>query len=310
VGTTPLAAGMRPAAAVRPRIAAVTLAAIAATAALPAVGSRPAQALPSGSAPVYRARTPFIVDGAGRVAILHGVNVVYKVPPYYPPASQFGPSDADWLAAHGFDVVRLGVIWAGVEPSPNHFDDTYLGHIAAIVDMLGSRGIAVLLDFHQDMMNELFQGEGFPAWAVHTEVPPTNCCGFPGNYFTPAVLRAFDNLWLDRDGLWNAYRDAWTHVAARFAHNSEVLGYDLFNEPWPGTQWPTCASPLGCPAFDTQLLQRFYEHVIAGIRRVDRQHIVWWEPQVIDDFGGGDNVGLVTPLRDRGGSNGISFHAY
>lgn len=28
-------------------------------------------------------------------------------------------------------------------------------------------------------------------------------------------------------------------------------------------------------AFDTGFLQPFFEHAIAGIRRVDRRHVVW-----------------------------------
>ncbi|MCW2659182.1 MAG: endoglycoceramidase [Mycobacterium sp.] len=31
---------------------------------------------------------------------------------------------------------------------------------------LASHGIVSLLDFHQDLYNEAFQGEGAPAWAV------------------------------------------------------------------------------------------------------------------------------------------------
>jgi endoglycosylceramidase len=293
----------------RRRIVLGLAAVLAATAAVPAVGLRPSTAAPA-PAPAYQVSYPFVHDSAGRVVFFHGMNVVYKVPPYYPPANVFGSSDADFLAAHGFDIVRLGVIWAGLEPSPGHFDDTYLDNIAQIVSLLQSRGIAVLLDFHQDMMNELFQGEGFPRWAVHTEPPPTNCCGFPGNYFTPAVMRAFDNVWLNRFGLWDAYRDAWTHVAARFAHTGNVIGYDLFNEPWPGTQWESCGSPAGCPVFDTQLMQRFFEHVIAGIRSVDTTHIVWWEPNVTDDFGAGNGVGLLSPIHDSAADDGISFHDY
>jgi endoglycosylceramidase len=34
------------------------------------------------------------------------------------------------------------------------------------VTTLASHGIVSLLDFHQDLYNEAFQGEGAPAWAV------------------------------------------------------------------------------------------------------------------------------------------------
>ncbi len=33
-----------------------------------------------------------------------------------------------------------------------------------------------------------------------------------------------------------------------------MIGYDLINEPWPGTTWEPCATdPKGCPAQDAVL---------------------------------------------------------
>lgn len=269
--------------------------------------------------PRFRADSPFIRDAAGRAVFFHGVNAVWKLPPYYPRSTLFGwpadqsyfdERDAQFLAENGLNSVRLGVLWAGVEPERDRFDESYLGRIEQIVDLLAPRGVTVLLDFHQDMYNERFQGEGFPAWATHTEVPETNCCGFPGNYFTPAVMRAFDNLWLDHDGLWDEFRDFWVHVAGRFKGKANVVGYDLLNEPWPGTQWPTCANLEGCPAFDAGIMQQFYEHAIAGIRSTDPSGIIWWEPNVTNDFGAANGVGLVSRISDPGASTGVSFHAY
>jgi len=267
----------------------------------------------------FRVDGGFIKDKAGRVLFFHGVNAVWKRPPYTPPSTLFGQSaatsyfderDADFLAANGLNSVRLGVLWVGVEPGRDAFDDAYLDRIMNLVNLLQSRQITVLLDFHQDMYNERYQGEGFPDWATIDDGIPANQFGFPQNYFTPAVKRAFDNLWADRDGLWEEFRDAWTRVAARFQTTSNVIGYDLFNEPWPGSQAETCANPEGCPAFDSQTLQPFYEHVMAGIRSVDRRNIIWWEPNVTNDFGAANNVGLVTPIDDPGANQGISLHDY
>ena len=50
-----------------------------------------------------------------------------------------------------------------------------------------------------------------------------------------------------------------------------------------------------------RLLRRFppkYENVIAGIREIDSATPVWWEPQVIDDGGAGNSVGLLSPIAD------------
>ena len=67
--------------------------------------------------------------------------------------------------------------------SPGSYDDNYLASIAQTVATLASHGIVSLLDFHQDLYNEAFQGEGAPAWAVQTGGLPNPQLGFPGNYF-------------------------------------------------------------------------------------------------------------------------------
>jgi len=297
------------------------------------VTASPAPAVRRDSVAVpFHADAPFIRDAVGRVRFFHGVNAVWKMPPYYPPSSAypapfavaqaksfFDERDAAFLADNGLNSVRLGSLWAGVEPRRNVFDNRYLDRIDDLVTKLGDHGVSVMLDFHQDMYNERFGGEGFPAWATHNTVPvgsgqltvpPTNCCGFPGNYFTPASLRAWDNLWFNAYGLWDQYRDAWTHVARRFAGRANVLGYELMNEPWPGTQVATCANPVGCPAFETLFMQPFYERVIAGIRRVDPRGMIFWDANVITNNGTPNWIGFRRPVTDPGGNQGIAFHHY
>ena len=66
--------------------------------------------------------------------------MVYKRPPYLPSAAGFGDDDAAFLARNGFDVVRLGVIYAAVEPSPGVYDDAYLANIYATVRTLAAPG--------------------------------------------------------------------------------------------------------------------------------------------------------------------------
>ena len=46
------------------------------------------------------------------------------------------------------------------------------------------------------------------------------------------------------------------------------MGYDLFNEPWPGSQWPTCANVNGCPAFEQESLAPMQQKAIDAIREV------------------------------------------
>jgi len=254
----------------------------------------------------------WITDATGRVVILHGVNMVSKRPPYSPAAAGFDGSDAAFLAEHGFNTVRLGLIYKAVEPSPGAYDDAYLNQIAATEATLAQHGIFSQLDFHQDLYNERFQGEGWPDWAVQDDgLPALPALGFPFNYFAmPALSRAFDHFWANDPGpggigLQDRYAAAFGHVAQRFAANQHTIGYDLMNEPWPGTPWLTCASPLGCPLFDTATLAPFHQRVIAQIRAADPQKLVWYEPNVIFNFGADSSH------PDTGDANaGFSFHVY
>jgi endoglycosylceramidase len=252
----------------------------------------------------------YMVDEHNRIVLLHGVNAVWKLRDdnhYTPPDEPrgFTAADADWLAEHGFNTVRLGVIFAGVMPQQGVVDHGYLDGIDRVVQLLADRGIYTMFDFHQDMYNEKYGGEGFPDWAVHDDgVPPTNI-GFPQSYFTPAVTRAFDNFWGNTANLWDHYRDAWIAVALRWRNQDYHGGYDLLNEPYPGSHFATCANPAGCPVFDQQYLQPMHEHVMAGIRTVDPGNIVWFEPNFVFNGGAKSFYGKVNDA-----NVGLSWHKY
>ena len=255
----------------------------------------------------------WITDPSGRVVTLHGLNQVFKVPPYLPSADGFGDDDAAFLAANGFNAVRVGVIWAAVEPHPGVYDDAYLDGIAGTVDTLAAHGIVSLLDFHQDLYNEEFQGEGAPAWAVQDGGLPNPKLGFPNNYFANlAENHAWDAFWLnakapDGVGLQVHYARMWAHVAARFAGDRAIAGYEVMNEPWPGTGGlPRCAVPfVGCPLFDSTLLTSFYRRVDTAIRAADPTHTVYIEPNVLFDESTRSYVGALHDSRA-----GFAFHNY
>jgi endoglycosylceramidase len=254
----------------------------------------------------------WITDAKGRVAILHGVNMVNKKPPYAPSASGFGDDDAAFLQRYGFDAVRLGLIYKAVEPNSGAYDDGYLNDVAATEADLARHGVFSQLDFHQDMYNERYQGEGWPDWAVQDDgIPNVPQAGFPSNYFlNAALIRAFDHFWANSPGpggvgLQDRYAAAWGHVASRFASAPHTLGFDLLNEPWPGAPWATCFVPEGCPSFDTGMLAPFYQRVIAKIRAADPRKLVWYEPNVLFNFGADSSLpGTGDP------EAGFSFHVY
>ncbi|HEY2438543.1 MAG TPA: cellulase family glycosylhydrolase, partial [Solirubrobacteraceae bacterium] len=141
--------------------------------------------------------------------------------------------------------------------------------------------------------------------------PPQPQLGFGADYVgMPALQHAFDHFWADSPGpggigLQQRYAAAWAHVARWFAGNPHVLGYELMNEPWPGTIWSSCAQTQGCPTFDTGPFASFYRLMIGAVRRIDRRTMIWYEPQVL--FNNGSNTNLPALGDSR---LGFAFHDY
>jgi endoglycosylceramidase len=95
---------------------------------------------------------------------------------------------------------------------------------------------------HQDLYSVLYS-DGAPAWATITGGAPHVDLGgvWSDAYFTsPAVQTALDNFWdnasaPDGVGLQQHYARAWALLARRYAGERAVLGYDIMNEPFPGS---------------------------------------------------------------------------
>jgi len=252
----------------------------------------------------------WITDSDGRVVVLHGLNEVYKVAPYAPSAGGFSDDDAAFLAANGFNVVRLGVIWAGVEPEPGVFDDAYLASIAQTVQTLHDHGITAVLDFHQDAYASEFGGEGAPSWAVQDGGLDNPDLPFPYNvFFNPAETHAWDAFWSNSDasngvGLENNYAQMLEHVANYFKGTPGVGGFEIMNEPYSGSQ--TLASLFGSPYFEAQQLTPFYDQAAAAIRAVDPNTPIFYEPSQLTS-----TAGLPTYLGTVDATNTVySFHDY
>ena len=221
---------------------------------------------------------PYLYDHEGRVVFFHGVNAVYKYPPYalYPDPGKpwnFSAADASLMARLGFNAVRLGMTWSGLEPGtapandpaicahgrptdPMQFSravfDRYVARLTKTVDLLGRFHIYTILDMHQDVYNEMFDGEGAPRWAVCTsDVPSVDPPGrWSLEYATKAAGIAFHHFWDNsvRGDLQGQYDDIWGDVARAFSGNRWVLGYDPFNEPFS-----TSLIRVGDEHFDSQL---------------------------------------------------------
>lgn len=255
----------------------------------------------------------WITDSTGRVVIIHGLNVVPGNFPDTPSTVGFGADDAAFIASQGFNGVRLGMFDAGVEPSPGVYHDSYLQDYERTQQVLGQNGVFTLVDMHQDQYATKYNGRGLPDWAGIDDGLPNTFDPFGQGYLkNPALNRAFDNFWANVAGpggigLQNHYREGWRRIAARFADNPGLLGYDIFNEPWPGSAYPTCANPAGCPpgGFDQTLLTNFSRQTIAALRQRDSTHLAFYEPNLEFDFGAATGHG---PVGDPKAAFG--FHNY
>ncbi len=256
----------------------------------------------------------WIVDRSGRVVIFHGTNLVPPGPPGTPRHYGIGRRHLAFLARQGFRLIRLGTFYANVEPGPGRFSAAHLTAFARYARAVARSGMWTMPDFHQDLYNAKFLGRGFPDWMVIDDGAPNQPNpGFPGGYFVdPALERAYDNFWADIagpgvTGIQTQFARGWRRTATRLAAVPRVLGYDIFNEPWPGTAWPGCANPAGCPpgGFDQTTLTSFSRRIANSIRSGDPHRIVFAEPNLMFD------VGAATGLGDIGDRNaGLSFHDY
>ncbi len=133
---------------------------------------------------------PVLRDGYGREVVLRGFNVSGESKlaenGYLPFATR---ADADIAAAAmrkltGADLIRLVVSWAGAEPTPAGVDTGYLSALTDQIQAFTSRGIRVLIDYHQDLYSRAlfnqgswYTGDGAPAWVVQAGGYPQESCG-------------------------------------------------------------------------------------------------------------------------------------
>lgn len=270
--------------------------------------------------------TGHFLDKDGRTVLFHGVNVVQKYFPWHPSLGSFdarsslNAEDMANLHKWGFNAVRLGVMWPGVEPAMGQYNETYLGVMRKLVDDLYSHGIYTIVDMHQDSMSEQWCGEGVPAWLLPMLGPLMNSCdgiggkigklvgqckpfsefnisvdpstGFPSssgclkNTFdqysrTPELVSAWGNFYA-YENVQQKFQAFWKRVAREFASSPGVLGYDLLNEPLNGNFFedPGRIEP---GYVDRVVLQPLYKKLHDIIRAEDPKAIVMYEPPPFPD---------------------------
>jgi len=185
------------------------------------------------------------VDERGRTRILNGMNIDDK----HLNSERFHyVLDEEFFKkyrAFGLDVIRLAITWQNLEPKMGEYNEAYLKSIDEIFELAEKYGVYILLDMHQDLYSNFDSnsvGDGAPLWAALTDGAkpkmPKNVWA-EGYFWGKWVFRAFDHFWantpVEGKGLQDRYCDLWKMLAERYGDKPNLFGFDLMNEPFPGS---------------------------------------------------------------------------
>jgi endoglycosylceramidase len=224
-------------------------------------------------------------DDQNRTLIYHGVQIIQNRDPYI---SWHTEDDYGRMNEWGFNLIRFGVDWAAVEPEQGVYNEEFLTQLDERIKWARERGIGIILEMHQDVYGEKYGGNGAPEWACQDGgVPYAQWDTWYLNYLQPAVIAAFNRFWHNTDGMQDSYIALWTYLAERYADEPAVVGYDLMNEPFFGTNLPF-------RRFDREVLMPFYKKLILAMQEVDMNHFYFVEPA------GAIGAGLPCYMQDLG----------
>ncbi len=185
----------------------------------------------------YSIDSTTIRDEYGRECIFKGINFCIKNPDLkVKTISKWCDLFLKVMEKNGANIVRLGITWAGIEPSENEYDDEKIECLRQFVDSCAEKNIAVLLDMHQDLFTSQGKwGDGAPKWAIDKsikEIKPMLIWA-EGYFYMDSVQKEFNDFWTNKNGIQDKFVDAWVHFAQAFKDCDNVIGYDFLNEPYP-----------------------------------------------------------------------------
>ena len=247
-----------------------------------------------------RVRGRWMVDSHGRIRIFHGWNSVQKGFPWYT-AEMLNETKLQFYKDCGFNVVRLGCMWSGFEPEEGRYNTTHIRMMRDIVTRLEKYGMYVILDMHQDLMSTMFGNyDGIPLWILKKFPRSPHPYPWPfhrghflmwtDGYISQAVGVAFQYLYDNYAGSMDSMAQFWAKVAGVFKDSSNVLGYELINEPWAGDIYsiPPLLAPGNAGARN---LAPAYKKINAAIREIDNKTLLFYEPVTWGVFLNGERAG-------------------
>ena len=185
------------------------------------------------------------VDDKGRTRLFNGMNIDDKLIDSEVFRYDLNEEFFKKFRAHGFDFIRLAVTWQNLEPVMGKYNEKYLESLDKIFELASKYGVYILLDMHQDIYSGnggKSVGDGAPEWAVITDGAKPRMPIFvwaDGYFFGKWVHKSFDHFWnndpVGGKGLQDRYCDLWKMLAERYGDSPALFGYDLMNEPFPGS---------------------------------------------------------------------------
>ncbi len=186
------------------------------------------------------------VDSQGRTRLFNGMNIDDKLLDGKEFRYNLDEEFFKKYRSFGFDFIRLAVTWQNLEPEMGKYNEGYLKSIDKIFDLAEKYGVYILLDMHQDIYSAnggKSVGDGAPEWAAITDGAKPRMPIFvwaDGYFFGKWVHNSFDHFWnndpVDGVGVQDRYCDLWRMLAKRYGDKPALFGFDLMNEPFPGSE--------------------------------------------------------------------------
>lgn len=177
----------------------------------------------------------------GKQVLFNGINVVCKdaAQGYFFPDLEKS-FRAFWKM--GFNLIRFGIFWDGVEPQPGKYDMEYLAKVKEAIMLAEKYGLYVMVDMHQDLFARKY-ADGAPDWATLDEgaYHPEGCTMWYDAYLqSEAIIKAADNFWANKEaedgmGLLDHYEKMWEQIAQSLDGCSNIIGWEFMNEPFMGS---------------------------------------------------------------------------
>ena len=189
--------------------------------------------------------------------ILHGINMVFKRPPYAPDADGLRRRRRGVPGGRGLQRGARRRDLHGGRAAPGVYDDAYLDRIAHDRRRRSRRtGSSRCSTSTRTSTTSASRARaGRTGRCMDDGLPAEPKSGFPNNYLVmPALQRAFDHFCAnDGPALQDRYAAAWAHVAQRFARRRRTCSATTCSTSrGRATSWQDCVNPTGCPAIRRQ----------------------------------------------------------